>query len=151
MKRTIILTIISLMSMVSIYGNENVDINISTKLITPLTISKSSETLTGQALGGQSGDYNLTPITVTFSGSSNSEILFTADQYVDLINGSDTIRMTTGLIGGVVTSNGTSIQSELILSTSGSADVDLDGGLTLDGSEVAGSYVGTLNIQVDYN
>lgn len=151
MKRKILLTMATLMATAAVYGAGTVDINIGARLITPLTMTKSSDNLVGQVLSNTNGDFSLTPINISFAGSNNASVTLVTDQYVDLTNGGSTIRMSTGLIGGTVTSNGTDIQSEMILSSSGTGNLEMGGMVTLAGSEASGNYIGTANIQVDYN
>lgn len=128
-----------------------VDINVTAKLIKPLEMKKSNGKIVGQALTTTTGSQTLTPITVSFIGGSNSNINFTADQNVTLTGGSDTLTFATTIDGGSVTSTGTDIKSDLVLSSAGESALSLGGSISLDGSELAEVYTGTMNIAVDYN
>ena len=129
----------------------SVDINVTAKLIKPLEMTKSNGKIVGQALSTTSGTQDLTPITVSFVGGSNDSINFTADQNVTLTSGTDTLTFATTIDGGDVTSTGTDIKSDLVLSSAGESALSLGGTVSLDGTETAELYTGTMNIAVDYN
>lgn len=132
------------------YG-ASVDINVTAKLIKPLEMKKSHTKIVGQALAATSGTQTLTPITVSFLGGQNASIKFTADQNVTLTGGSDALTLSTTVNGGSVTSTGTKINSDLVLSSAGESAVTLGGTVNLSGTEPSQTYAGTMDIAVDYN
>lgn len=129
----------------------NVDINVTANLIKPLEMKKSNTKIVGQALSTTTGTQTLTPINVSFKGGSNAKIRFGADQNVVLTDGTDTLTLATTINGGSVTSTGTKINSDLILSSAGETSLSLGGDINLAGTEPSSTYTGTMDIDVDYN
>lgn len=139
-----------ILSAVTTYS-ANVDINVTANLIKPLEMKKSHTKIVGQALTATAGEQTLTPINVTFNGGSNANIRFAADQNVTLTDGTDSLNLATTIDGGSVTSTGTKIHSDLILSSAGESSISLGGNINLAGTENSSVYIGTMDIDVDYN
>lgn len=142
-----------ILSAATAYGAA-VDINVTAKLVKPLGLKTSNGKIVGQALTTTTGEQTLTPVTVSFTGGENASIRFTVDQELTLAGQGATggnLTFNTTVDGGSVTSTGTEINSDLVLSSSGDSALTLGGKVNLGGSEASQLYKGDLNISVDYN
>lgn len=127
--------------------------NITLEAVQPLTIDVSnlSNSMEGETIGGVAGSVQLSSIILTINGTPTKEIVVEIPSTIQLINGTNSVIGNLGIVGGNTTSTGSSISRIFTLPSTGKEEVGIQANVSVNGSEIAGVYRGSFDIEVRYN